>query len=130
VIWALKVEASRDRPPLSGPQAFASTPGLSVVSNSKGCVMSPTFDEDVLRLGEAAHRAFPTIPLLGVDVVRREPDGKLFVIEVNASGWVWHFSSALGLRAQQEFGFRFEDQFDGIRKAARILADQAVTSAC
>jgi hypothetical protein len=130
VIWALKIEASHTRAPLPGPEAFASVPGLSVVSNSKGCVMSPTFDEEVIRFGETAHRAFPSIPLLGVDVVRREPDGKLFVIEVNASGWVWHFSSALGLRAQQEFGFRLEDQFDGIRKAARILADQAVVSAC
>ena len=87
--------------------------------------MSPTFDAEIIAFGEAAHRAFPDVPLLGVDIVRRATDGKLFVLEVNASGWVWHFASPLGLRAQREFGFRFEDQFDGIRKAARVLANVA-----
>lgn len=129
VLWALQVEANRDRKPLPGPDAFDANPGLSVVSNSKGCMMSPTFDAEVIRFAEDAHRAFPDIGLLGVDVVRRATDGKLFVVEVNASGWVWHFGSPLGLRAQKEFGFRFEDQFDGIRKAARILAGQARTAA-
>ena len=125
VLWALKVEASRTRAAMSGPEAFGTQGGLTVVSNSKGCVMSPTFDEEVIAFGEAAHRAFPNIPLLGIDIVRRATDGKLFVIEVNASGWVWHFGSPLGLRAQKEFGFRFEEQFDGIRKAARVLAAEA-----
>jgi hypothetical protein len=129
VLWALQVEANRDRKPLPAPDAFDANPGLSVVSNSKGCVMSPTFDEEVIRFAEDAHRAFPDIGLLGVDVVRRATDGKLFVVEVNASGWVWHFGSPLGLRAQKEFGFRFEDQFDGIRKAARILTGQARAAA-
>ncbi|MDQ3439249.1 MAG: ATP-grasp domain-containing protein [Planctomycetota bacterium] len=130
VLWALKVEASRTRAPMSAPEAFGTQGGLTVVSNSKGCVMSPLFDEEVIAFGEAAHRAFPDIPLLGIDVVRRATDGKLFVIEVNASGWVWHFSSPLGVRAQKEFGFRFEDQFDGIRKAARVLAAEARRQAC
>lgn len=125
VIWALKVEANRARPAMDGPQSFGSQGGLSIVSNSKGCVMSLLHDEQIIRFAESAHRAFPEIPLLGIDVVRRETDGKLFVIEVNSSGWVWHFSSPLGLRAQKEFGFRLEDQFDGLRKAARILAEQA-----
>jgi hypothetical protein len=126
VIWAIKVEADSTRAPLSGPEGFGETPGLSVVSNSKGCVMSLMNDPDIIRFAEAAHRAFPEIPLLGVDVVRRQTDGQLFVVEVNASGWVWHFSSPLGLRAQAEFGFKFEEQFDGLRKAARILSDRAL----
>ena len=39
------------------------------------------------------HSAFPQLPLLGVDILRRVPDGKLFAIELNAGGNVWHFSS-------------------------------------
>jgi len=125
VLWAIKVEASQTRAPLPGPDAFASHPGLSIVSNSKGCVMSLMNDTEIIAFAETAHRAFPTIPVLGIDVVRRQSDGKLFVIEVNSSGWVWHFSSPMGLRAQREFGFHFEDQFDGLRKAARILVERA-----
>ena len=130
VLWALKVEAARTRAPMDGPESFGAKGGLTVVSNSKGCVMSPMNDPEIIAFGEAAHRAFPNIPLLGIDIVRRATDGKLFVIEVNASGWVWHFSSPLGLRAQKEFGFKFEDQFDGIRKAARVLATEARRQAC
>jgi hypothetical protein len=69
--------------------------------------------------------ALPRIALLGVDVIRDAQTGKLYVVELNASGWVWHFSSPLGLRAQQEFGFSLDGQFDGLRKSARILADKA-----
>jgi glutathione synthase/RimK-type ligase-like ATP-grasp enzyme len=125
VLWALKVEASHGRAALEAADGFDRTPGLSIVSNSKGCVMSLCNDESIIRFAEAAHAAFPAIPLLGIDVLRRESDGKLFVVEVNASGWVWHFSSPLGLRAQAEFGFNLESQFDGLRKAARILAAAA-----
>jgi hypothetical protein len=129
VIWALKVEANHSRASLPQAASFDAHPGLSVCSNSKGCVMSLMNDERIIRFGEAAHRAFPDIPLLGVDVIQRQPDGELFIVEVNSSGWVWHFSSPLGLRAQKEFGFTFEEQFDGLRKAARILADQTMVHA-
>ncbi|MES2461197.1 MAG: hypothetical protein V4671_11500 [Armatimonadota bacterium] len=126
VLWAIKVEADSTRAPLSGPEEFSATPGLSIVSNSKGCVMSLMNDPDIIRFAEAAHRAFPEIPLLGVDVIQRRPDGALFIAEVNASGWVWHFSSPMGLRAQAEFGFKFEEQFDGLRKASRILSERTL----
>ena len=103
VLFALKVEASHDRPPLDDVDGFGKTPGLSVVSNSKGCVMSLTFDDKIIRFAEAAHAAFADIPLMGGDVVRRASDGKLFVVDVNASGWVSHFSSPLELRAKADF---------------------------
>jgi hypothetical protein len=44
VLWALKVQASPGRAPLPGPDAFASNPGLSIVSNSKGCVIRVLFN--------------------------------------------------------------------------------------
>lgn len=128
VLWSLKVEASRERPPLPSPDGFDKVEGnrgVTIVSNSRGCVMSLNYDEEVIRFGESVHRAFPGIPLLGIDIVREEGTGKMYVLEVNSSGFVWHFSSPLGVRAQQEFGFRFEDQFDGIRKAAHVLAAKA-----
>jgi hypothetical protein len=125
VLWSLKVQADRNRPPLPGPQAFRQCPGVTVVSNSKRCVMSLNDDEEIIRFAERAHAALPQIPLLGVDVIRDANTGKLYVVELNSSGWVWHFSSPLGLRAQKEFGFNLESQFNGLRKAARILAETA-----
>ncbi|MDQ4097544.1 MAG: hypothetical protein M3144_06725, partial [Actinomycetota bacterium] len=99
-------------------------PGVSIASSGAGCVMTLTDDPRVLSFAADAHAAFRTIPLLGVDVLEDAETGKLYVIEVNAVGYTWHFSSRPGLRAQREFGFDLDAQFDGRRKAARILVEQ------
>jgi hypothetical protein len=51
-------------------------------------------DDEVLAFARAVHELFPRRTLLGIDILKRESDGKLFVIEVNAGGNVWHFSSS------------------------------------
>jgi hypothetical protein len=50
-------------------------------------------DDDILAFARRMHSVFPTIPVLGCDVLRREPDGELFALEINGGGNVWHFSS-------------------------------------
>jgi hypothetical protein len=129
VLWATTMEASHSRNPLESADAFDKTPGVNVVASSKGCTGRLLFDDEIIRFGEAAHVAFPNIPLCGWDIVRRHDDGKLFIVEANASGWVWHFTSPMGMRLQREFGFNLESQFDGLRKAARILAEVTRTRA-
>lgn len=101
----------------------------TIVSTSKGCTYALCNDEEIIRFGESAHRAFPKIPVLGVDVIRDANDGKLYVTEVNASGYVWHFSSPKGIETQKQFGYSMESQFDGRRKAAGILARKAMENA-
>ncbi len=83
-------------------------------------------DADVIALAERVHKAaFNDIPLLGVDVMREQDTGKLFISEVNSAGGTWHFSTKAGRMNQQKFGISYESQFDGFRKAARILVEQA-----
>ena len=132
-LYCIQNEASHTRTPLSGPQAFGrllDDKGVSIVSTSKGCTMALCYDEEVIRFAERAHDAFPEIPLLGLDIVREQPGGELHVLEVNPGGAGWHFAYPRGLRAQREFGFSFERQFDGLRKAARILAERTRKEAC
>jgi hypothetical protein len=50
-------------------------------------------DPEVLAFARRIHAVFPRNTLLGIDILRRESDGRLFVLEVNAGGNVWHFSS-------------------------------------
>ena len=50
-------------------------------------------DADVLDLARRAYAAMPYIPLQGVDIVRHAASGRLFVLEINAGGNTWHFSS-------------------------------------
>lgn len=50
-------------------------------------------DERVLEFARSVHACFPKRTLLGLDVLQREQDGKLYALEINAGGNVWHFSS-------------------------------------
>ena len=43
-------------------------------------------DEKIMNFATNIHSAFPQLPLLGVDILRRVPDGKLFAIVLNAGG--------------------------------------------
>jgi hypothetical protein len=133
VLGSWRVEADRNRRPLKGPQAFAGGPadgGISIASSGKGCIFQLNYEADILALAEQAHAAFPELPLLGVDIVREQPSGKLYVLEVNSCGRTWHFSSARGLSIQNDFGIDFKSQFDALHKAANILAEQARRHAC
>ncbi len=118
-LWAMKIEASHTRAPLASAAAFH---GQSVVSSGHGCTFELAHDADVIALAERAQRAFPRVPLLGVDVLRDARDGRLFVVELNSLGFTWHFSSRAGLRFQSEFSLDLSSQFDGRRRAARVLA--------
>lgn len=50
-------------------------------------------EADVSAFAASIQSAFPRIPLLGCDIVRELPSNRLYVIEVNAGGNVWHLSS-------------------------------------
>jgi hypothetical protein len=127
VLHSFVTEASHERNALPGADAFGNLPGdsgVSIVASGKGCAMKLNFDEEIIALGEAAHAAFPEVPLLGFDIVREVPSGKLYILEANAVGYVWHFSSPMGLGMQRDNHFKLESQFDGLRKAAHVLADK------
>jgi hypothetical protein len=121
-LWSERIEASNKRPPQHPDGNLCGT----IVSSSKDSIYTLNYDEEIIQFGLSAHSAFPKIPLLGVDVIRDANTGKLYVTEVNASGYVWHFTSPKGLQTQAQFGYRLESQFDGRRKAAGILARKAM----
>jgi hypothetical protein len=126
VVWSLRIEAGRGRAPLEGPEGFRNArQGVSIVSSGRGCTMHLNDERDVIELGERAHAAFPDSPVLGVDIVRDAASRRLYILEVNPTGRVWTFSTKTGKALQAQFGFRLEEQFDGLRKAAGILAREA-----
>ncbi len=128
VVSALKIEADHERVPLHSPDNFIGVG--NIVASGRGCVQSLSSDEEIIRYGEAAHSAFPEIPLLGFDIVREVSTGKLYILEANAVGYVWHFSSPMGLNIQRDNNLHFESQFDGIHKAALVLAEKTQELAC
>jgi amino acid adenylation domain-containing protein len=124
VLYSLRYEARNDRPAWSGPED-REFDGRSIVASAKDSSVALNYEEDIIRLGERAHYAFPEIPLLGFDIIREVPSGKLFVLEANAIGYVWSFHNGL----EASFGFSAAEQFDGLRKAAYILAEKTQESA-
>ena len=53
-------------------------------------------EQDVLNLAIKVHCALASIPLLGIDILRDQKSGDLFVLECNPGGNTWHFSSQNG----------------------------------
>lgn len=95
-------------------------PGSSIVAMPADSRLEFTYDPEVLRLAERAHACFPDVPLLGVDIVREVASGRLYVLEVNAIGYNWNFRGS----GHRSWDFPLEEQFDGLRKAAWLLAEQ------
>ena len=48
---------------------------------------------DVYYFAKKITEAFPDSPILGVDIIKDHKTNELYVLEVNAGGNVWHFSS-------------------------------------
>jgi len=122
-LYAFRAEADRARQPIRHASDFGSG-GRNIVASHIGCSLSLCDDADVLELASRAHRAFDGIGLLGVDILRDAVSGKLYVLEVNSSGKVWGFSSQRGRAMQERLGARYETQFDGLSRAARVLAEE------
>ena len=117
VLYSWKSEADPSRDPLPDPDAFGSLPGkqgVSIVASGRRSQVSLNYDPEIIQFACEAAKAFPDVPLLGFDVVREVPSGKLYIIEANANGWVWHVSSSLGIQMQKDFGFSMGAQFDGL----------------
>ena len=128
VLWSWRVTADQKRRPLARRYGFRDGGdqggGLSIVSSGRGCTFQLNSDSEILSLGQKVHGVFPELPVLGIDIIREQPSGKLFVLEVNSPGRTLHFSSSAGLSIQEYAGFELAAQFDGLRKAGRVLAEQ------
>lgn len=123
VLNCLKYRANAAHVELPTPAHLASAirqKTFTIAAPGRGCHIEPCFDEEIIRLGERAHTAFPEIPLLGFDIVQEVPSGKLYVLEANAIGYTWLLSKD----REASFDFPLEEQFDGVRKAAYILAEK------
>lgn len=58
-----------------------------------GQTMEICREADVLALARRAYAAMPDIPLHGCDIVREAKTGQLYILEINAGGNTWIFSS-------------------------------------
>jgi hypothetical protein len=112
------------RPPLA---AIAADPLGVIASNNKtmgGHVRSICNDPEIVSLGQRAHAAFPECPVIGVDIIRERQSGRLFVLEVNPHGAVWHFSSPFAKHLDPEYVRARYTQFNALDLAADLLIEK------
>jgi hypothetical protein len=79
---------------------------------------------DEVALAEKISRAFPRIPLLGIDIIREEATQKLYALEVNAGGNTWHYSSPMWAKRRLQFpeaARMMREQYSAFDAAARGL---------
>jgi amino acid adenylation domain-containing protein len=124
ILYSLVITANQARQPLTGPEDFDARgdarKSVSIVSNARDSTAVFCTDEDIIALGERAARAFPDVPLLGVDVLKNALTGQLVVTEVNSIGHNWNFGPDFAAAIRVDV----ERQFDGVRRAALILAQE------
>jgi hypothetical protein len=87
-------------------------------------------DPEIISLGERAHSAFPECPLIGVDIVRDCQSGRLYVLEANPHGAVWHLSSTLARKMDPEHVRDLYAQFNALDLAADLLIQKTRAEAC
>jgi hypothetical protein len=112
---------SNKRPPLA---EIAADPLGIIASNNKtmgGHIRSICYDSEIISLGQRAHQAFPECPVIGVDIIRESQSRRLYVLEVNPHGAVWHFSSPFAKNLDPEYVRERYAQFNALDLAADLL---------
>ena len=86
-------------------------------------------------------RALPHVPKSGVDIVRDHLTGRLHVLECNAGGNTWHFSSDIGATCRARLGgypacpeaeavakgrLALIGQFGAFDRAAEVLVEKTI----
>jgi hypothetical protein len=90
-------------PSIAGPDSDIEK--LRVTSNNGNFrTRAASADDDVLKLGALVGQSLPDIPLLGTDIIREHKTGRLFALECNPGGNVWHFSSRMTAGIRQQMG--------------------------
>ena len=118
--------ADAARVPLSAPDEEIET-SVIALQTAQGRVRELVAEPDVVAMARSCYAALPEIPLQGVDILREHGTGKLYVIEINAGGNTWHFSSRYAAELRQQLGPQYarkrHQQFDAMRTAARVLVE-------
>jgi len=86
----------------------------------------------MIDLARRVGAVFPNIPLLGLDILRCKSTGKAHVLEINAGGNVWHYSSQLAAKeraAHPEYFPNGHQKQRSFEMVAEILIRKAIAAA-
>jgi len=90
VLFSLKCQSEEPSPELSSPDSEIEAGDFTQKRDS---TLTAESEEQALVLARRVAAAFSHIPLLGIDIIKDAKSSKFYVLEINAGGNTWHFSS-------------------------------------
>jgi hypothetical protein len=119
VLYSMKLLRTEPRPSLEAPDHIIEA--MPAESDRGNRIRN--HDRDILEFATAMAAVFPRHPILGCDIIREEKTAKLYALEVNAGGNVWHFSSPSTERWRTyEKTHSLKVEFSSFETAAEMLA--------
>jgi len=128
-LLCMEYKLKEPRPSLDAPdEALLNTP---IASNTDGlyhhALLAPP---EILDFARRVAKVMPEIPLQGIDIIREDGTGRLFVLENNPGGNTWHFSSKISEDGRKEITREQRiAQFGAWDVAARVLAERTLKEA-
>lgn len=120
-VYCLRSTALAKRPELDVDGANALE--IPVAPNGMRSKIELADDGDVIELAASVHAKLPHLPVMGMDIVRETGTGRLFVLEYNSDGAVWHLSSNYFLQHQHDFALDLYGQFNALDRIADALVE-------
>jgi hypothetical protein len=129
--WAYSANRSA-RPPLTSSDELLDAASISTSASGDRDWSYEVPSDDMINLARQVGAAFPNIPLLGLDLLRCHATGQAYVLEINAGGNVWHYSSRMAAAERVAHPENFptpEFKKWSFEKAADILITKAISDA-
>lgn len=121
-IWSTTSRQLEPRPFTLDPTSAA--PFEQPIAANEGLrTVTLNYDTDILEFGARIAPLFSDIPMLGIDVIREAATGRLYALEVNATGFTWHTSSDVGVHMQRIREIDLAAQFGAYNIIADALVD-------
>ena len=128
-IYAWRITGDKSRSPFEERKRNARFfNGRSIVSNTKRSLFDTQVPEDVIDFAGKVHTAFPSIPLLGTDIIRDADTGKLYALDMNTNGNTFHLTSDAGKSISRDFNLDLSAQFGGAKAIARGIFQRLSSS--
>lgn len=125
-IYCAHIQVDSGRPPLTS--ITKETTGIMIATNSSaggGRIRKMVAAPDVMELARHCQEAEPTTPLKGIDIVREQHTGKLYVLELNTMSDTWHISTGTRIAANGDLSpEHLINQFGAFDVAARVLVER------
>jgi len=119
VLYGSRTQRMDVRPSLDSPDSVIE----AMPAESDRGQNTRTHDRSLMEFASRMAEAFPRHPILGCDILREGSTGRLYALEVNAGGNVWHFSSPRTARWRTfEQTHSLKTEFSSFEIAAEVLA--------